>query len=436
MAAGPARGAAFPPGPARRCPARRRCREKAEATRAIGACRRGPVQERPSKRPRPSSCLSCWCACPLRWCLRPPPGRRSPTSQAFSPGRWRLSPQAGPSPTRTRTAANRAASAPSVPRRQAVRRHGNSAKTSSAQRGSSSGTGFRLRPAGGTSRTPAPQAFWLRGMPTAQCSPFRRGRGGTPRSRRSSRRPARCRSARPPPAACPPRRARSRPCSAAPWPPRARPPGPPARAARPGRPPGAALRIARPLVGQEQPQRHGDRHSAPRQGQRDQRLAVGLLAQPPAVPPRHPHRRRAPLGQRRVVGHQRRLRPAHQPVGPSGRHPPQRAVVPGRAGDKVVRLVMPRQAGAAACHRPQALALAGTEQASQAERRPGPALPVPEHVEEGSQPGFEVARRAARGRLPRRRQQARLKGERPPPSGVPRWCQRLSWTDGRCSLRG
>ena len=212
--------------------------------------------------------------------------------------------------------------------------------------------------------------------------------------------------------------------------------GTPARAARPGRPPGAALRIARPLVGQEQPQRHGDRHSAPRQGQRDQRLAVGLLAQPPAVPPRHPHRRRAPLGQRRVVGHQRRLRPAHQPVGPSGRHPPQRAVVPGRAGDKVVRLVMPRQAGAAACHRPQALALAGTEQASQAERRPGPALPVPEHVEEGSQPGFEVARRAARGRLPRRRQQARLKGERPPPSGVPRWCQRLSWTDGRCSLRG
>ncbi|GAA0603228.1 hypothetical protein GCM10009416_46160 [Craurococcus roseus] len=39
------------------------------------------------------------------------------TSHASPPGRWRLLPQVAPSPTRTRTAANRAASVPFVPRR-------------------------------------------------------------------------------------------------------------------------------------------------------------------------------------------------------------------------------------------------------------------------------------------------------------------------------
>ena len=34
---------------------------KGDAT--ISACRCSPVQDRPSKWPKPSSCLSCWCAC-------------------------------------------------------------------------------------------------------------------------------------------------------------------------------------------------------------------------------------------------------------------------------------------------------------------------------------------------------------------------------------
>jgi len=80
----------------------------AKAMQAISACRCRPVHERPSKWPSPSSCFSCWCACSqtqraliaaasarsgvsggrlLRWYLRSPPGRSSPTSQASAPGR-------------------------------------------------------------------------------------------------------------------------------------------------------------------------------------------------------------------------------------------------------------------------------------------------------------------------------------------------------------
>jgi hypothetical protein len=45
------------------CPARRRCCRTAKAMQVISACRCRPVQERPSKWPKPSSCWSCWCAC-------------------------------------------------------------------------------------------------------------------------------------------------------------------------------------------------------------------------------------------------------------------------------------------------------------------------------------------------------------------------------------
>lgn len=155
MVAVPERDAAFFPGPARRCLARRRCCSQAKAIAVVSACRCIPVHDRPSNCPRPSSCLSCWCACSQtqralmveasarnavrgprvpRWYLRSPFERHSPTSKASSPGRWRLLPRTGPSPTRLRIAANRAASAPLVPRRQATRRHGGPARTASAAR--------------------------------------------------------------------------------------------------------------------------------------------------------------------------------------------------------------------------------------------------------------------------------------------------------------
>jgi site-specific DNA recombinase len=98
----------------------------------------------------------------------------------------------------------------------------------------------------------------------------------------------------------------------------------------------AARRIFGPPLRQEQPQPHRHRHLLAGQRQRDQRLAVGPLAQLPAVLPLHAHRERALLRQRSVVNHQHRLWPAHQPVSLLGQHPPQRAIIPGRAGDEVL----------------------------------------------------------------------------------------------------
>ncbi|CAA9300001.1 MAG: hypothetical protein AVDCRST_MAG40-290, partial [uncultured Gemmatimonadaceae bacterium] len=126
----------------------------------------------------------------------------------------------------------------------------------------------------------------------------------------------------------------------------------------------AALRIAGPPLRQEQPQPHRHRHLLAGQGQRDQRLAAGLLAELPAVLPRHADGQRALLRQRRVVDHQRRARSAHQPVRLARQRPPQRRVVPGRAGDEVLQLVVPGQTQAGR-HGLQALALARAEQAPQ-----------------------------------------------------------------------
>jgi hypothetical protein len=119
-------------------------------------------------------------------------------------------------------------------------------------------------------------------------------------------------------------------------------------------------------------------------------LAVRLLAELAAVLPLDADRERAPLRQRRVVDHQRRTRPAHQPVRPLGQHPPQRRVVPGRAGDEVLQLVMAGEAQARR-HRLQTFALARAEQSAQIHRRPGPPLLVPERSKERRQPPIQVA---------------------------------------------
>ena len=160
--------------------------------------------------------------------------------------------------------------------------------------------------------------------------------------------------------------------------------------AGPGAPPG----LGGPLLRQEQAQTDRDGHLAPGQGQRDQCLAVRPLAQRSAVLPRHANRQVPLLRQGGVVDHQHRLRPAQQPVRALGQHPPQRAVVPGRAGDEVVQLVVPRQAEPGR-HGLQALALARAHQAAQVKRRPGPALLVPERREEGRQPAIQIAPGAA-----------------------------------------
>jgi hypothetical protein len=108
--------------------------------------------------------------------------------------------------------------------------------------------------------------------------------------------------------------------------------------ARTGTPPG----ILRPCLRQEQPQRHRDRHLGSRQGQRNQRLTVRFLARLAAILPRHADRQCALLGQRGVINHQHRARSSHQPIRLMRQHGPERTVVPGRAGNEMLELVMSR----------------------------------------------------------------------------------------------
>src|SRR3954452_7201261 len=170
MVAVPEYRPAFFPDLAGRCPARRRCCKYAKAMQVISACRCRPVQDRPSKSPSPSSCLSCWCTCSqdqraltvaarrrsavrggrlLREYFFSPLSRHSPINQTVSPGRRTLSALVGPSATRTRTAAKRPLRGPLVPLRQVMRRQRCCASVSAAVRGGRFGTGCLLgRPVG------------------------------------------------------------------------------------------------------------------------------------------------------------------------------------------------------------------------------------------------------------------------------------------------
>jgi hypothetical protein len=133
--------------------------------------------------------------------------------------------------------------------------------------------------------------------------------------------------------------------------------------------PGAAVRIGRPRLGQEQAQAHRHRDLAPGQGQRDQDLAVGALTEAAAVLAGDADRALALLRQGGVVDHQHRVRRADERVRLLDQEAAQRRVVPGRAGDEVLELVVALQPEPGR-HRLQALALAGAEQPSQVGRRP------------------------------------------------------------------
>ena len=135
----------------------------------ISACRCRPVQDRPSKWPKPEFLLEL--LMPLladparldRGGKRPQGDARRQVREvvfalaaraplAHQPdllaGQVAVVRPDSPSPTRMRVAANRAARGPLVPCRQVTLRHARSASTASASRGSWSGTGRRLRPLG------------------------------------------------------------------------------------------------------------------------------------------------------------------------------------------------------------------------------------------------------------------------------------------------
>jgi hypothetical protein len=107
--------------------------------------------------------------------------------------------------------------------------------------------------------------------------------------------------------------------------------------------PGAALPVGDPLIRQEQPQPDRQRRLIPGQGERDQDLAVRLFAQGAAILPGHTDRVLALLRTRGVVDHQHGTWATNQRVRLPGQDPPQRRIVPGRAGNEVLQRIVAAQ---------------------------------------------------------------------------------------------
>ena len=97
--------------------------------------------------------------------------------------------------------------------------------------------------------------------------------------------------------------------------------------------------VGGPLGGQEEAQGHRDGHLAAGQRERDERLAVRVLAGRAGVLVGHPDRAVALLGQRRVVHHQHGVAAADQPLGYLDEDVLQRGRVPGRGAHEVVQLL-------------------------------------------------------------------------------------------------
>lgn len=152
---------------------------------------------------------------------------------------------------------------------------------------------------------------------------------------------------------------------------------------------GAALGVGGPAFRQEQPQPDRHRDLAPGQGERDQDLAVRPLAEAATVLAGDPDRVPALLGQGGVVDDQYRVGAADEGIGPLDQEPPQGRVVPSRAREEVLELVVAAQAEPGS-HGLQALAIAGPDQPLQVDRRPPAPLLVPQHRQERPEPTVQL----------------------------------------------
>ena len=94
------------------------------------------------------------------------------------------------------------------------------------------------------------------------------------------------------------------------------------------------------------------------------------------------------LEQRRVVDHQDRVGPAHEPVGLSQEFGLERRLVPGPDRHEVMQLIVVGGRHPSR-HRLQALAVPRPDQASHIERTHAPACRVTKGFEEGLKPGLK-----------------------------------------------
>jgi hypothetical protein len=146
------------------------------------------------------------------------------------------------------------------------------------------------------------------------------------------------------------------------------------------------LRVVDPGVRQKQPQTDRDRHLMSSQGERDQDLAIGVLAHSPGILWANPDRMRAFLQQCGVVDDQNSIRATHELVGLGQEFGFQRRLVPGADRHKVMQLIIIGRSHPGG-HRLQALALAGANQSRHIKRTHALACWVMQVVEERLKPG-------------------------------------------------
>jgi hypothetical protein len=104
---------------------------------------------------------------------------------------------------------------------------------------------------------------------------------------------------------------------------------------------------------------------------------------------RHADRGGALFGEARIVDHQHGIVATDLPVGLLGEHAPQRCVVPSRAGDEVVQLVVPGQSEPLR-HRLDALWPVRPQQTTHIERRHFAPRAATRHGEKWREPLVEV----------------------------------------------
>jgi hypothetical protein len=127
----------------------------------------------------------------------------------------------------------------------------------------------------------------------------------------------------------------------------------------------------------------------PGEGERDESLAVRVLAEGGGVLRGDTDRTRALLRQGRVVDDEERIPPTDEPICLARERHFQRLGIPSPGRDEVVQAVVARQAQALG-HGLDALALAGADQAGHVERAHRPARRVPEGLQERPQPLLQL----------------------------------------------